>query len=502
MTQSVDNSEWVMQGVIRDPISGALMRVNADGSINVSIAGGAGAGTGFTSASTAGSVLAGTLGTNGLSLGVPAWLTNAAGGGAGTGFTSTTTAGTAVVGTLNSNGLSLGVPAYLTTARASTDGLGLNTAGTNITWTANSSGVSINAAGYAGTATAMTSATATLNSAGLSLSIGAYITTARASTDAIGLNTANTNVTWTVNSSGISINAAGYAGTGTSLGSTVGTVPAMTLNSNGLSFLNPEPMVSSYENFAPGSSAAAAIMDGASVSAAMPFFLPQNGSFSFIRIPVSFTTNSTTIATTGASLSASARVFSTWNAVVYSMATGGNSRSLVYVASGQGLWTLENSISVAANGTQYSVSQSIVGVVEGAAFTSSTQYSISNTNYSFVTSGPHTAFSGNRFIDINFASSLSAGPYWLVVGYSSNSASNSTGIQPATNCNISFSQGYVQPGFNVGVRVMGSTNSQIGQMGGASFSTAGGGTTTSFPASALTSAGANSRYYFQMIRSA
>jgi len=479
MTQSIDNSEWVMQGVIRDPISGALMRVNADGSINVSIAGGAGAGTGFTSASTAGSVLAGTLGTNGLSLGVPAWLTNAAGGGAGTGFTSTTTAGTAVVGTLNSNGLSLGVPAYLTTAALSGD-----------------------SSKYAGINGAITGGSITVNTSGVSVNLPAYITTARASTDAIGLNTANTNVTWTVNSSGISLNAGGYAGTGTSTGSTAGTVPAMTLNSNGLSFLNPEPIISSYENFAPASSAVAAIMDGVSVSAAIPFFLPQAGSFSFIRIPVSFTTNSTTIATTGASLSASARVFSTWNAVVYSMATGANSRSLVYVASGQGLWTLENSISVAANGTQYSISQSVVGVVEGAAFTSSTQYSISNTNYSFVTSGPHTAFSGNRFIDINFASSLSAGPYWLVVGYSSNSASNSTGIQPATNCNISFSQGYVQPGFNVAMRIMGSTNSQIGQMGGASFSTAGGGTTTSFPASALTSAGANSRYYFQMIRSA
>jgi hypothetical protein len=61
-----------------------------------------------------------------------------AGGGAGTGFTSTTTAGTQVKGTLGTDGLSLAVPAflttaqspgaYLTTARASTDAVGLNTA--------------------------------------------------------------------------------------------------------------------------------------------------------------------------------------------------------------------------------------------------------------------------------------------------------------------------------------------------------------------------------------
>lgn len=64
-------------------------------------------------------------------------------------------------------------------------------------------------------------------------SAGAYLTTARASNDGIGLNTAQTNVTWTVNSSGISLNAAGYAGTGTTFNKT-NVTGAMTLNSNGL----------------------------------------------------------------------------------------------------------------------------------------------------------------------------------------------------------------------------------------------------------------------------
>jgi hypothetical protein len=49
---------------------------------------------------------------------------------------------------------------------------------------------------------------------------------------------------------------------------------------------------------------------------------------------------------------------------------------------------------------------------------------------------------------------------------------------------------------------MGSTNSQIGQMGGASFSTAGGGTTSILPISALTSAASNARIYGQFLRSA
>jgi len=75
----------------------------------------------------------------------------------------------------------------------------------------------------------------THNTAGLAISLShpAWITTARASNDGIGLNTAQTNVTWTVNSSGISFNAAGYAGTATTFNGT-NISGSMTLNSNGL----------------------------------------------------------------------------------------------------------------------------------------------------------------------------------------------------------------------------------------------------------------------------
>lgn len=154
---------------------------------------------------------------------------------------------------------------YLTTARASNDGIGLNTAQSNVTWSVNSSGLSLDARGYAGTNTTFAgtniSASATLNSLGLNLALSAnvgggggsinfsagttsgdlasvtfndgngitfglnagtitatvrtdyqssgnYLTTARASNDAIGLNTALTanGVSWTVNSSGLSLN--------------------------------------------------------------------------------------------------------------------------------------------------------------------------------------------------------------------------------------------------------------------------------------------------------
>ena len=193
----------------------------------------------------------------------------------------------------NSNGISFGLDGStvtgshngLTTARASNDAVGLNTAQTNVTWTVNSAGISLNAAGYAGTTTAITGRAAiTMNSAGfqfngsgiagtgftstttagtaivatnstngLSLAFPTIITnaltTARASTDAVGLNTAQTNVTWTVNSAGISFNAGGYAGTGTSA-----TNASITMNSNGLAI----------SVAAPGGGAAVTVSDAAS----------------------------------------------------------------------------------------------------------------------------------------------------------------------------------------------------------------------------------------------
>ena len=125
---------------------------------------------------------------------------------AGTGFTSTTIAGAVVAATNDTNGLKLAVPgylttaqpvgAYLTTARASNDAIGLNTAltGNGVSVTANSSGLSINVPPFITTYVAQTtqtqpagniagvgttfagtnvSATMGLNSNGLALSLSA-----------------------------------------------------------------------------------------------------------------------------------------------------------------------------------------------------------------------------------------------------------------------------------------------------------------------------------------
>lgn len=142
---------------------------------------------------------------------------------AGTGFTTTTAAGAVIAGTNDTNGLKIAVPAYLTTAqppgaylttaRASNDAIGLNTAKTNVTWTANSSGLSFDAGGYAGTGftsttTAGTAVVGTNNTAGLSLGIPAFLTTAALSNHSHGnpqLNLTNLSGTTASNSAGFTL---------------------------------------------------------------------------------------------------------------------------------------------------------------------------------------------------------------------------------------------------------------------------------------------------------
>lgn len=261
--------------------------------------------------------------------------------------------------------------------------------------------------------------------------------------------------------------------------------------------------ISSYENMV--LMAASSILtqaNGASVSQAVAFNIPEPLSLSFLRIPVSMSTNSTTMSTLASSANASCSVVSTWNAVLYSLGNGASSKSLTSVASGSAGFTFQNSISVNANGTQYSVTQAFSAQREGGGTTRTTQYSISNTNYSLTTNQIATEFSGGRFIDIPITGTLSAGNYWLVFGLSTNSGTNSTRFSQATNCGVYFSGNFGVSQITSPIGVMGSTNlTSGGLMGCGSFSTAGGGTTAAFNISAISSNASYARPYLQLCRS-
>jgi hypothetical protein len=303
----------------------------------------------------------------------------------------------------------------------------------------------------------------------------------------------------TLGSSGLVSNQLVFVGSnGITLSQSTGGVSSGTMTILGWSH------ISSYENCVLDSNIAGTFFGNGAISHAVAFLLPRPLSASFIRIPMVMTTGSTTVATiASATATASNQTSATWNAVVYSVGTGASSRSLISVASGSAGATFSQQISI-TNSTQYSISQGVTFPMEGGTTNRTTQYSISNTNYSFTTNQIATEFSGSRMIDIPFATSLSPGPYWLVFGYTSNSASGgAAGLAGMSACNVRLSNHYGASQANIEFGVMGSTNfTSGGRLGAGSFSTAGGGTTSALPMSAISSSASNPRWYFQMLRSA
>jgi hypothetical protein len=236
-------------------------------------------------------------------------------------------------------------------------------------------------------------------------------------------------------------------------------------------------------------------------SAALAFYLPKPISASFLRIPVLMTTNSTNVVTT-ANTNVSAEQYSTWNAVVYSLGTGASSKSLISVASGSAGFTFRNSASIGAASNNISITQAYSYAAEGVNTNFTTQTSASSTSVPF-SSNSFTAFSSNRFVDINFANSLAPGAYWLVFGVSTSTATNVAGMTAATNSPISYSNHYGLSQPNLTWGVMGNTVfSTGGLMMAGSFSTAGGGTTSALPISAISSSASHVIPHFQLLRSA
>lgn len=371
---------------------------------------------------------------------------------------------------------------------------------------------------YAGTGTtfagANISGSMTNDTAGLNLSLSVAAPGAAAENNWFNISGDNTAGNTTASGSTIGISVQGaltISGTNNSqikisapaTSSIVGT-NGITISTNG-STISVQPVYrSSYQNLPGLINSSALTFNQTSISQAVAFMLPFPISASFLRIPALMTTNSTTIATmASATATASGALYSTLNAVIYSLGIGGNSRSLQSVASGSAGWTMQQSISI-TNSTQGSYTLAISGQANGAGTTRTTQYSISNTNYSFTTNQIATEFSTGRFLDVPFATSLSPGQYWLVIGMSTSTASaGAAGLAALTNCNVRYSNHYGASQANVGFGVFGSTNmSSGGQLGNGFFSTAGGGTTNSLPISAISSTASNPIPYFQLLRSA
>ena len=488
------------------------------------------------------------------------WTVNSSGisldahGYAGSGFTSTTTAGTAVVATQNSNGLSMAVPqflttaqpvgAYLTTARASNDAIGLNTAQSNVTWTVNSSGLSLDARGYAGTGTTFNGAgvngSMTVNSGGVNLSLS--VPSGSDTFNAVGVNTIatlNTSGTFandvyafsgagiasvgiTNNTVVISVPAGGGGGDGgvfagvSNLGNTAGSTGTVStgnfvlVGSNGITLsqstggagsaatitINGPTPLSYWRNFRNPVALAVPNLLSQSSSYIYPVVVEADVSAAYARFVLSMSTNSSSAATTGTT-GFSGSVMDTYDLAVFVRQTGANSNSLsrvFYTTVGS---TIQNSITATGNGSVWSMTQNITYPVTGGTSSYTTSFSTSQTRFDF-SSNSLTLFTGSRFLDFPFATSLSAGNYWVAIGRSSSAATQA--VNAITNCIVrglpaAFSFGGVTFG-SMGVN----TNSSIGlNPFNGSFSIAAGATTNSLAQSQISFIN-HVEFYIQLIR--
>jgi hypothetical protein len=205
-------------------------------------ASGAIAGTGFTSTTTTGTNITAAVGTNGVNMAVPAFITtyvnDLTSGRAGTGFSSTTTTGTNITAALGTNGLSMAVPAFITTYVAQT--------------TQTQPSGAIAGTGFTSTTTTGTAVTAALGTNGLSMAVPAFITTyvndltsGRAGTGFTSTTTTGTNITAALGTNGLSMAVPAYittyvndltsgrAGTGTTL-ATTNISATLSVNTNGI----------------------------------------------------------------------------------------------------------------------------------------------------------------------------------------------------------------------------------------------------------------------------
>lgn len=305
------------------------------------------------------------------------------GGGAGGGpaikGSGTYTQNTGTVEFANSNGLTFGLSNNgkmtashngLTTARASNDGIGLNTAATQVTWTVNSSGISLNAGAYLTTAmasnagsnfaglgettgtTAGTDLKMTVDSVGVNVSFPKWITTAAASDHSHGnpqLNLTNLSGTTASNSAGFTLSlsaAAPGAGGGAAISAGANSQNTGTVNfanSNGVTFglSNNGTMTASHN----GLTTARASNDGVGLNTALT------------AGPLAWTVNSGGISLNAGSAAGTSTGFTGAN-ISGSMTnnTAGIALSLSAAAPGGGAG---NTVSYYANARQFMNSQTV-----------------------------------------------------------------------------------------------------------------------------------------------
>jgi hypothetical protein len=234
-----------------------------------------------------------------------------------------------------------------------------------------------------------------------------------------------------------------------------------------------------------------------------PFMLPYAVSMSYVRFPVSVSHVQSTAGTPVANTSFSARRGQTDCVVIYSQGVGASSRSIQYVASGSAVWTMATTVSAGTASSQYTVSYNITHPSSGSNNSNFvTNYGASSASI-VLSSSLLTRFSGPRFLDVPLATVLGPGNYWIAIGRSTSTQSQSANISFATNASLGFSTvGVSQSALSWGPMgaVSSASDNQLQPGAGVWTTNAFQFSTSSIALSQVSNVASHPRFYFQFIR--
>ena len=192
----------------------------------------------------------------------------------------------------------------------------------------------------------------------------------------------------------------------------------------------PDSIWANFQNDADLGSGASAITQSSGSSMWIePFHLDSPMSISFFRFLASFNDNGLgTAGTTSANTTFSCQRFTTFALGLYTNGVGASSRSLQYIGSSSVGMTGFTQYSAGNTGSLYTMT--LIHTFPQSGFSTNlytTSYAVSSGSI-VLSSNSNTLFTGQRFLDIPFATSMSGGEYWLAFGVSTSSATNRANI--------------------------------------------------------------------------
>lgn len=242
-----------------------------------------------------------------------------------------------------------------------------------------------------------------------------------------------------------------------------------------------------------------AFSGGGSSNIVQPFVLPYDISIGYLRFPVTISFPQTSYASTANTAVSMNQAF-TWYANLYSQGTGASSKSIIQFAQATAGMTYNVVGSIGAASNNQTVFQNFTFPIETATTNFASTVSSNLSNQSIVSTNL-TAFSGARFMDLAFNTSLAAGNYFIAFQKSSAVTTNLAALSNIT----ANTPHMVQTQIATNINIWGNTTAQsngIGLFQGVWTTNANGRTTNAINQTAISSQASQVLVPFQLIRQA